>query len=396
MANVLYVNGHAQGHINPTLSLVRELVKKGEDVYYTTTKEYKEIIENTGCKTIIIDEYEIFIKKFNPKFKHPFYYLIESILEYNAFLIPLILKKIEHIQIDYVLHDSVLGGGNIISNKLKKPGICISTTFVLKNYTFIQKFLKKGSHPELELLEKRIDEYEKDLNIGKVDILDLFFEEEDLNIVFTSKEFHPPVEFSDKIFKFIGPSIGERKEMLNIPLDFFESENKTIYISMGTINNDLPEFYNLCIETFKDSKTNIILSVGEKIDMKMFSQKIPNNFIIKNYVSQLEILKKVDGFISHGGFNSVSESILNEVPLVVIPRLNDQFIIGKRVEELGVGILLKNEELNRDLLGTSVDKILKSKMYKDNCKKIKNSFNVAGGAEKGVEYITEFIKNLNS
>ncbi len=42
----------------------------------------------------------------------------------------------------------------------------------------------------------------------------------DLNLVFTSREFHPPNRFVDERFRFVGPSIDPAMRAGDDPLDF--------------------------------------------------------------------------------------------------------------------------------------------------------------------------------
>jgi len=42
--------------------------------------------------------------------------------------------------------------------------------------------------------------------------------------------------------------------------------------------------------------------------------------------------------------NSVSESLYHGVPVVVIPQMGEQEIVGRRVEELGAGLCLARGE----------------------------------------------------
>ncbi len=49
MAKVLMFNFPGEGHVNPTLALIEELVKRGEEVVYYCVEEYKEKIEKTGA-----------------------------------------------------------------------------------------------------------------------------------------------------------------------------------------------------------------------------------------------------------------------------------------------------------------------------------------------------------
>ena len=51
MARVLFINAGSEGHINPTLQVVEELVSRGEEVVYFSIEAFRERIENRGyCK----------------------------------------------------------------------------------------------------------------------------------------------------------------------------------------------------------------------------------------------------------------------------------------------------------------------------------------------------------
>merc|ERR1712144_60076 len=66
--------------------------------------------------------------------------------------------------------------------------------------------------------------------------------------------------------------------------------------------------------------------------------EIPRNFIVRRKCPQLEVLKVADAFITHGGANSMIESINNHVPMLVLPWFSDQYDNAKLVSEQGVGL----------------------------------------------------------
>ncbi len=49
MGKVLFLNYPGEGHVNPTIALVEELLKKGEEVVYYCIEEYRNKIEKTGA-----------------------------------------------------------------------------------------------------------------------------------------------------------------------------------------------------------------------------------------------------------------------------------------------------------------------------------------------------------
>lgn len=85
---------------------------------------------------------------------------------------------------------------------------------------------------------------------------------------------------------------------------------------MGTVNNLMEDFYRKCIVALKDSDLDVIMSVGEFVDLKKFGD-LPGNFTIARSVNQIEVLQQIDTFLTHCGMNSVSEALYYKVPLVL-------------------------------------------------------------------------------
>ena len=133
----------------------------------------------------------------------------------------------------------------------------------------------------------------------------------------------------------------------------------------------------------------VIMSVGKKINISDLGQ-IPTNFKLYNYVPQLEVLKKVDLFITHGGMNSSSEGLYNNVPLIVVPQFGDQPVVAKRVEELGAGVPLMGD-ISPLAIENAVNKILSDNSYKENAKKVGESLRECGGYKKAAEAIHKVI-----
>jgi len=49
MAKYLILVGAAYGHVNPTLAVAQELVRRGEQVVYYLTEEFRASVEATGA-----------------------------------------------------------------------------------------------------------------------------------------------------------------------------------------------------------------------------------------------------------------------------------------------------------------------------------------------------------
>ncbi|PFR98751.1 glycosyl transferase, partial [Bacillus cereus] len=86
---------------------------------------------------------------------------------------------------------------------------------------------------------------------------------------------------------FIGPSIAENETLNDFSVDELKGE-RVIYISMGTIINNQPEFYQKCFVGLKDLNTKVVLSIGKQLTVEQLGD-IPDNFIVGNYLPQLDI-----------------------------------------------------------------------------------------------------------
>lgn len=389
MSKILFINGNAYGHINPTLALVKELTNSGEEILYFSTEEFREKIETAGAGFISYGEkLNNFFEGFKPTGNHPFYTLVEFMLKMDEVVIPIILEKVEDLKFDYIIHDSMFGGGRVIAEKLGLPAICSCTSFAMNTLPLPPSMLEPGFHPQLDNLYLELEQAAKVWGLDSLKIMDIFFKKESLNLVYTSKLFQPGSEAFDNSFKFVGPSILERNEKISFPLEALQ-DTKVIYISMGTINNDCTQFYQICMEAFAGENVKVVMAVGNKIDVASLG-RIPENFILKNYVPQLEVLQKTDAFISHGGLNSVSEALFFGVPVAAIPRANDQPMVARQLTALGAGIGLKMEEVTTRILKDTVRKLIEEDSYKAASRRIGDSFRKAGGYKAAVEYVLEF------
>jgi len=64
---------------------------------------------------------------------------------------------------------------------------------------------------------------------------------------------------------------------------------------------------------------------------------LPPHVRVTDRLPQPLLLEAVDLFLTHGGFNSIRESLRTATPLAVLPQFGDQPDNARRVQELGLG-----------------------------------------------------------
>lgn len=388
MNRILFVNGNLQGHFNPTLPVVQELVSRGEEVWYFASDKFKEVIETAGARFISTGtEIDEFNRSFRSTGNHPFYTLLEYKIKYDKVMLPVLLERIKGIRFDILVFDSYLGAGSFLPKVLNIPSVCSTTTFALSKLPLPEEQLVRGYDFQLDEFYRILDEQCSFWKVPIPNILDFFSVRGDATLLYTTREFNPGGMVFDNTYYFVGPSLFNREPDTQFPWDKL-NQNTLIYISMGTINTALPDFYKMCFAAFGDTGYQVVMSVGDRVDFQSLGA-IPDNFILCQRAPQLEILERASLFITHGGFNSISEAIYYGVPSIVLPLANDQYITAAQIAKMELGISLTLKDTSASTLKTSADKILYNPVFTDNTQKLKTLFRNAGGYQKAADIIIQ-------
>ncbi|QHV47063.1 glycosyl transferase [Bacillus cereus] len=390
MANVLVINFPGEGHINPTLAVVSELIQRGETVVSYCIEDYRKKVEATGAEFRVFENFlsQINIMERVNEGGSPLT-MLSHMIEASERIVTQIVEETKEEKYDYLIYDNHFPVGRIIANILQLPSVSSCTTFAVNQYINFHDEQEARQVDEIDPLYQSclagMERWNKQYGMKCNSMYDIMNHPGDITIVYTSKEYQPRSEVFDESYKFVGPSIATRKEVGSFPTEDLKNE-KVIFISMGTVFNEQPALYEKCFEAFKDVDATVVLVVGKKINISQF-ENIPKNFKLYNYVPQLEVLQHADVFVKHGGMNSSSEALYYGVPLVVIPVTGDQPFVAKRLTEVGAGIRLNRNELTSELLRETVKKVMDDVTFKENSRKVGESLRNAGGYQRAVEEI---------
>lgn len=394
MAKIAYVGLPLHGHTNPTLPIVRELVNRGHTVLYYNSESFRNKVEPTGIDFRPLPE-PLPTERELSETLNTLMQAAQTFAGMSRHLTHFLVTEFKREQPDLVLYDSAAMWGYVAARMNRVPHICLITTFVLDGLhnvldwqAKLRFFWSMLSHMPKMIPWRRTmaREFGKD-NVGNVT------EYADVNIVFTSQEFHPKSNFIDERFHFVGPSFDTTQQSNDFPFEQLTAKT-TIYISLGTVNHLNTAFYQATFEAFSDYPAQFVLAVGKNTDIASLGQ-IPSNFIVRQHVPQLEILQRVQAFITHGGMNSTHESLCYGVPLLVNPAHVEQLLNGQRVADMGAGILLDNQRpIKATALREGLHRLLHESAYREKAAHIGQTLRDAGGYLAAVRIIEERLKKL--
>ena len=373
----------AHGHTNPTLKVVKELTEAGHKVFYFSFEMFREKIEQAGAAFIGCDGYDFDMedKENADRVGKDKVFATELLVSSTLALDEMTTEKIEEIKPDVIVSDSVAFWGKLVAMKHRIPYVSSTTTFAFNRYS--AKYMKESpwdiakmlfAMPRINKQIKRL----RDHGYPVKGLLEIVQNDNETNtIVYTSKYFQPCQEtFSDR-YHFIGPSIRPVTEQV------MKTAEKTVYISMGTVNQNR-EFYRNCIHVLGKTDWQVIISMGTNTE---HFDHLPANIQIHETVDQMAVLSIADAFITHCGMNSASEGLYFQVPLVLFPQTPEQGAVAKRTEELGAGVRLPS--ISEDDILECLKQVLTVPDYKKNAIKVSESFHSCGGAAEARAFLEE-------
>lgn len=366
------------------LPVAAELVRRGNAVRFYSFDEFKEKINTTGAEFVSCDSFLPDLtrqEETNLKNVSTTEMTVQDIritLGMNDFLD----KEFKSFQPDVVYTDSVCFWGKLNAWKHHVPMVVSTSTFAFNQMSsgYMKNSPKEMADmifglPRISKELKKLEPYGYHVK----GVLSLIQNDNKTDsIVYTSYNFQPYAESFSDHYAFVGPSVFSKV------MPEKEKDRPLIYISMGTVINDRPDFYGRCMEALENLNVDVIISCGNAINQEELG-KLPDNIKVYSYVDQLDVLAKADAFITHCGMNSVSESLYMAAPMVLYPQTSEQYAVARRVTEINAGIMLKDD--SSEGIREAVEEILNNKSYGNAAAVCSADFRACPGAAGAAEFI---------
>lgn len=360
--HIVFLSIPARGHIHPTVPIVEKLLTKGHTVTYFIHNQYISLLPKHKNLSI-----ELYSQDFKKDFYSigNFFSLGEELLKYSNIILPHLIDKLRYSRVDRIVYDSLCVWGNIVSKVLSVQSICSITTFCLtekviaKEPWFIYNIVWSGIK-NIQCVTRTqglLNKLNKKYNT-KLYFADIFTNTGDKNICFTSQSLQPYNELFGNNWYFVGPQLP--------PITI--KKKKKIYVSFGTVFIKDKKLYRYVAHVLNTLSTDyeIIFVLGDVVKLSDLP-KLNNNIKTTMFADQLQELSESILFITHGGMNSAMESLWCATPMVVLPQMSEQMLVGKVIERNNLGkVMYKHKDLN-----SIVSAVLTSIKYKNKLQEVR-------------------------
>lgn len=173
-----------------------------------------------------------------------------------------------------------------------------------------------------------------------------------------------------------------------VPAKLLNKSGKMIFLSLGSIASADALLMTRLTSMLADCPHRFIVVTGSAKDQ----YELPDNMWGEEYLPQLDILPIIDLIITHGGNNTLTESLFHGVPgFIVCPLFGDQPDIAQRIEETGLGIRLDPYNCTKEELHGAIEDLLNRPGLKERIGQISRRMQQPESRNKPLRLISEFV-----
>ncbi len=405
MAKILISVLPASGHVNPMIAIAQALQHEGHQIRVATDNSYHPQLQRAGLEPLIMPYPVGAIAKALEYLRRPAGWLSQIkrhppqsyFFMHLAELTAALMQYIEDFQADILLTDLNLYAGPIAAEVCQIPyaSYCaIVNTYVSPDAPpygmgvdwYPESNMRRWLWPIYRIgMRAVLWRYDRIVNrvrhyYGLPSAHGAMLAHSPyLALIPTTEAYEYPRRAVPAYMMYIGPVTTSERGEVHDDFDWawLDDGRPTVYVSMGTIVDGTDIFRN-ALEAARGADWKMVMAIGREGDARKYADA-PPNVLVRNFVPQLALLDKVQAVVSHGGNNTVTETLLHGLPLVVIPNSADQPESAGRVKASGAGIRMRPREATPRRLRQSIEAILNKPSYRAAAQRIQASYQRCDG-----------------
>ncbi|MDQ1414300.1 MAG: hypothetical protein QOE07_2888 [Acidimicrobiaceae bacterium] len=390
MSRFLFVVPPLTGHTNPTVAVGERLRARGHAVAWTGYAKAIRPLLPAGAELIPVGEdpddddpgvTEARQRSQGLRGAEALLFLWEDfILPLGRAMVPGVESAVERFRPDVVIVDQQAIAGAVVAIGRGLPWATSATT----SAELVDPFAllpKVG-----EWVATALRRFQADCGVAGGG--DLRFSEH-LVLAFTTAALAGAGRSFPPHYRFVGPSLGARPVGPEFPWEWLDPSRRHVLVSLGTIN--APAGRRFLTEAVAALAAMADRVQGVVVGPPDLVTAVPDNVLVRGYVPQLDLLRRVDAVVSHGGHNTVCETLAHGLPLVVAPIRDDQPIVAQQVTDAGAGVRVKFGRVRAPELAGAIATVLDQPSYREAARCLQASFLAAGGPDAAASAVEALV-----
>jgi MGT family glycosyltransferase len=341
----------AHGHVNPSLEVIRELVRRGHRVTYAIPPHLAAEVAATGAE----------VRPWNSTLPSPedppeawgstLLDNVEPFLDDAIQALPQLEAAYEGDRPDLVLYDIAAYPARVLAHRWGVPAVCLSPAMVAW-----EGYEKEVGEPLWEEPRRTprgqayFARFQQWLDDNGVPLdPDSFGGRPDRALVLIPRVLQPHADRVDeKVYTFVGACQDDPAAQGGWERP--AGAEKVVLVSLGSAFTRRPAFYRECVKAFGDLPGwHTVLQIGKHVDRAELGE-VPPTVEVRNWVPQRAVLAGADLFVTHAGAGGSQEGMASGTPMIAVPQAADQFGNAETLVALGVARQLRTEEATAEAL----------------------------------------------
>jgi MGT family glycosyltransferase len=389
VARFLFVVSPFTGHVNPTVPVAAELRRRGHDVAWTGLPGAVEALLPAGSHFLPATSPEVAAYVSEASADRPdvrgaaaFKFLQEEVLlPLATAMVDGVDAAVDEFEPDVLVVDQQALAGAVVARRRRMKWVTSATT----SAELVDPLAA------LPLVAAQMHQARVDLQLA-AGVPPHLAEEGDLRVsphlvlAYTTEALVGEVAI-DAPIAFVGPSTLGRPEVDDFPWDLLDEASPKVLVSLGTLNAEVGErFYSVAAEAFRDQPWQAVFVAPDGLVADP-----PPNVLVRNRVPQLALLQHMDAVVSHGGHNTVCESLAAGLPLVLAPIRDDQPVVADQVVRAGAGVRVRFNRVKAPELRGAIEQVLTDPLLRGTARDVAGSFAAAGGATAAADALDSIL-----
>ena len=203
------------------------------------------------------------------------------------------------------------------------------------------------------------------------------------------REFDFPRAALPGCFHYVGPLRRTRPHPVSFCWDRLDGR-PIVFASLGTLQNNREPIFRCFAEACQGLHVQLVISHGGGLGERE-AARLPGKPLVVSYAPQRELLARAVLTITHGGLNTVLDSLTHGIPVVTVPITFEQPAISRRVEWTRSGRSIAFSKLDVSRLARIVSEVLDGPAYRTGAGRISEAIRQAGGVNRAADVIEAAI-----